>query len=365
MSDAEAKEELVGAGATPTVGERQYEAGIVKADEPEMVSGCCGSSPAPCPEAPVFSRPHVSEAAPRRVAVVLNPFGGNGRGRRLWKYLEPRLADAGVDVDLHRTERAGHATDIARELDCDGVDVVVVIGGDGSLNEVVQGVMAREDPAAFPPISIQPGGTGNSVALSMGLVDKRDAADALLRGRVQEIDVARVEWGSGDAAERNFMLNVLGWGAGADANETAEGCRCLGQKRYDYGALVQICKNRDREATFFFDGEPVQDNFVFALVQNNQHSGVGLRVCPFAVMDDGLFDVIFMPKISRGATLDLFDRLKKGGTHVYDENLQYRRFRTMRIETGDSEDLVNVDGENCARTPCELTVLPRQLRVVA
>lgn len=361
--EEEQKEPL--AAVPREVGEDEYEAGLIKM-EPEVVSGCCGSSYAAVPPHPAFLHPPGEPSAVRRVAVILNPFGGNGRGKRCWKKAEPRLAEAGVEVALHQTERAGHATEIARGLDTEGVDAIVSVGGDGTLHEVIQGLMARDDSAALPPLCILPGGTGNSVALTMGLIEPDAAVDALLRGAPQAMDLALVRHGQPGEEKELYACNIVGAFMAADANERAEKLRCCGMLRYDVAAVCEMCANPPHEAVVTYDEQEVSDKWAMVMVQMNQHSGVGLRFAPLAKMDDGLLDVVALPRRGRAKLAKIFDQLKKGAVHVYNPDAEYRRVRRLHIRSlEDGEELINVDGENIATTPCEVTVVPGALRVFA
>jgi len=258
-----------------------------------------------------------------------------------------------------QNEKARKCNKMAKEIEFPGIEAFVVIGGDGTFHEFITGLMERKDSKLIP-IGLIAGGTGNSVLTSLGMLDTVKATEAIIKGSKRKVDLGKVSHTDGVT----YMFNLLGWGLGVDANVTAESCRCCGPARYNCGALVQICKGTERTAHIEIDGEVMEKKYSIIMVQNNQHGGSNLRLAPYAHINDGLLDVIFLEQRPRCRILKLFDELKREGSHVYFEEVDYRRFKKMVITTK-SNNLLNIDGENRDSTPCTIEVMPSVIEIFA
>ncbi|CEP00658.1 unnamed protein product (mitochondrion) [Plasmodiophora brassicae] len=316
------------------------------------------------PRDSLIHRPTVESVAAKvqRIVVILNPFSGNGRGNRAWSKVQPVFEAANIHITLRTTESQKHAVTIARELGADAGDALVVIGGDGTLSEVLAGMMTAPHKIDIP-VGLIPGGTGNSVACSLGIKDPEVAARAIVGGRHCPIDIGKIICTSNGTKREHFMINLCGFGLGVDANVTAANLRLFGKMRYDVGAFWQILKGRRRNMTISIDGDNVEGDILIVMIQNNKHGGVGLRLAPAAIMDDGLLDIVVLPNIGRAGTLSLFSRLKDNGKHVSDKAVVYRRFRKVTLKP-DQPQRYNLDGENFDEyTEMEIEVVPRAINM--
>jgi len=347
------------------------------------------------------------EASPtlevRKVCVVWNPFSGKGKGRKAHAFVVPKLQQAGIAVTSFQTARAKHAQDlVAREIeDFDEYDVVCVVGGDGTLNEVVNGLALRtqalsdgagaQELPCCKPIALIPGGTGNSFAMDLGFTGRKavqTALQALLGGRLRSCDAALVKMsapqeGPSDAPvkeEARYMVNLVGLGIGVDANLRAEWWRCCGPIRYDWSILLEILaidvnKGDSQTVTVYSEpaaegGQAVGESTTFekgvgiVMIQNTVHGGAGLKLAPNALIDDGYMDLIMADKLGSLATLGLFNKVKAGGKHVHDPRVTEKKFTRLTF-TSETEKWVNIDGENCGKTPIDVTVKPRMFQVFA
>jgi YegS/Rv2252/BmrU family lipid kinase len=347
------------AGRVPTTSLAPDRPGQLHIEPPSFSSGCCGGDPDAPPYCSGFSRVEGKlEPVPvRNVFVVLNPHGGNGRGARAWAVVRSVFEENGVKFELLETERPRHATEALQRKNLDGFDAVVVVGGDGTISESLRGMMLREDKRVIP-FGLVPGGTGNSVVVTMEATDPRRAALNIVRGFVRRIDVGKVVTDEGTF----YMLNIVGFGLASESNVTAENLRCCGRCRYDVAGLYNICLCKRRSTRLRIDGEDIERDVAFAMVQNNQHSGVEMRFAPYAKLDDGLFDLILFPHASVCRLLSAFDALKKGGRHIYFPECEYRRFRSLQV-VSEHKSVVNIDGECNAFTPLSLDILPGALPV--
>jgi diacylglycerol kinase (ATP) len=272
------------------------------------------------------------------------------------------FAAAGAKVDVLVTSRPGQASGIARVADTSAYDALCVVGGDGTLHEVANGLMqravAKQSQPATIPLGMIPAGTGNSLASSLGIRDVSGAVQRILTGSTRPLDVVRVEAGG----ETDYCLNLIGWAAGHAINATAERLRWLGNPRYAAAALWHVLMARACPAKIVLDDEQVDDKFLLVLACNTRYVGSGMLAAPHAKIDDGLVDVVLVRRASRWRLLALLRRVHDG-SHLEMPEVECRPVRRLVIETPSPEPL-NLDGELKGATPLAAEVLPRALQLV-
>ena len=292
----------------------------------------------------------------QRYVLIVNPWGGRGKGLPAAQRAKFLLEQAGTQVELIATEAPGHAATLVRTLDLDDCAGLCLVGGDGTLHEAVNGLMQRERPSAIP-IGVVPGGTGNSVGWHLGYRTVEQAVEKILASHVRPLDLARVMLPD----EIVYCVNIVAWGAAVDINETAERHRWLGAARYTLSPLWHILKPRRRFARLEFDGQASDDEFLFAVACNTRFTGHGMNLAPRADMGDGLLDVVLVRRASRWELLQVFRRVF-AGTHVDLPCVEYRQVKRFCIEA-DGSDRLDLDGELKGRAPFSVDVAPGALRV--
>jgi diacylglycerol kinase (ATP) len=290
-----------------------------------------------------------------RFVVVVNPRGGKRQGLPVLERVRPILA-AGAELDVRVTERSEHAGEIAHALDLHGYDGICVIGGDGTVHEVADGLMRRGVPVSIP-LGIIPAGTGNTLHQQIGCGDPLEAARRIAAGNTQPLDIARVAM-NGRVV---YCANIIGWGAVADINSTAESLRMLGPPRYALAALWHIARYRRRPIRLVLDGGVSDDEFLFVIACNTKFTGSGMKLAPHAEIGDGKIDVVVVRRASRRELLKLFSRVFDG-SHLSLGCVEYHQVRSFAIESECCEQL-NLDGEMKGNAPVSAEVLPGALRV--
>ena len=310
--------------------------------------------------APVFVHPGEPRDECSRVHLLVNPFAGKKRGRSVAEQVVERLEAAGVSTTCGYSAYSGHLVTMASALVVEKGDIVAVVGGDGSLSEVITGrmLLGKSGKETF---AIVPAGTGNSQAHDLGVNSVDSAINAILAGRAQALDLARVELteglpgSTGDSMVR-YSHNLVTWGLGVDSTIQAEKMRWMGPARYDVGILLAILAARRRTATLTLDDRFITDDFTLFLVQNSQTGGSMLPLAPGASMDDGLMDIGILKKMSRRDVLKAFGMLKREGRHVFHPRVDYHRFTQLSIQT-EEPTAINIDGENIGSTPLSMQVV--------
>jgi len=298
------------------------------------------------------------EARRKRFAVIVNPRGGTRRGLAVLEQVRPVFAQAEAELDVRVTERSGHARQLAATLELAGCDGLCVIGGDGTVHEVVAGLNERARPASVP-LGLIPAGTGNTLHQEVGCTSPTEAAQRILAGETRALDAVRVTMPD----EVVHCVNIIGWGAIADINRTAERLRCFGRYRYAVAALSHVVRARRRRARLILDGQILDGDFVFVIACNTKTTGSGMILAPQAEIDDGKFDLVILRSTSRAEMLKVLTRVFDG-SHLSLPSIAYHRVRSLEILYEGPEPL-DLDGEIKGRAPFRAEIVPAALRVFA
>lgn len=282
--------------------------------------------------------------------IIVNPRAGHGRGAAAIEALREALVRRGLDGDPILTERPGHATAIARELA--GVERrIAILGGDGTISEVAQALAGSQTELA-----ILSAGTGNDVARSLGLPlhDLDAALDVAFDGSVIEIDVGRER-------DRHFV-SVLGLGFPAIVAEQANRTRLRGSTAFFVAVYRAMSRLEPVPMVIQLDDRTLEQECVAVMVQNTPFTGGGLHMAPGARVDDGLLDVVVVDGIGKLDLMVNFPRVYRG-RHLDHPSFALHRTRSLRIDSLSPLPKM-FDGDLWGRSPVEVTVVPRALRVV-
>lgn len=266
----------------------------------------------------------------KHIALIIH---GARADRADLRHLVSWVRDKGHFVETLTTYEAGEATALAADAARRGVDVVAAAGGDGTLNEVVNGLDGYDVPLGIIPV-----GTANDFASQVGIpADADHAMDVILQRKPRRLDTASLNG-------RRF-LNVSTGGVGADATaETpAEAKESLGPVAYAISGMRKFAEFREYHARFAGDGFVYEGGFLMFAVGVTRSTGGGTLVTPMASATDGLLDLCIVERMSRGEFARTVLRIKRG-EHVGHEGVHYVQLRSVTIDGRDSM-AVNVDGE--------------------
>lgn len=297
-----------------------------------------------------------------RWRVIVNPASGRPDGGAGWRAIESELQAAGVDFDVVRTGQPGHGAELARAALLQGHRRIAVAGGDGSVNEVVHGIMnAGLADTRETTLAVIPTGTGNDWARTLG-VSRRPAeiARVIAAGRTMLHDVGAIDLPGRDPARRWF-INVAG--AGYDAYVTERVPRPVpGAFTYLKIALQGLAAFRPPLVRITADGATLEGRMLLAFVANAQYCGNRMHVAPTARVDDGLLDLLAVRELSLAAVLPKLVKLYSGRI-LGDPAVTHRRARRVRIEAS-PPTVIQADGQIVGATPAEFSLLAQALRVV-
>lgn len=283
-----------------------------------------------------------------RTLVILNPYARRGSGGRRVDEASKALRDAGVQFQLVQTTGAGDAERLAAKAVQDGYDRIISAGGDGTLSEVVNGLLRATNGGPTPPLGVLPIGAGNDFADMLGgSRDLRVAAAAIARGITRPIDAASVN-------DRYFDNNCA---LGMEASVTLESSRIKslsGNLRYVVALLRALRKLETWRLNVMWDGGCFDGPAHMLSICNGPRCGGLFKMAPDARFDDGLLDFVIAPAMSRSSVMLLTPRIVTGG-HVRDPRIHYVRARELRVEIEPGAP-VHADGEIIAAAATSLHV---------
>ncbi len=295
-------------------------------------------------------------AGSQRFVVIVNPASGHRRGKQVLEQIRPIFDSADSELDVRLCEEPRHALRLAASLDLSKYDGCLVIGGDGTVHEVVNGLLQRGEQISLP-LGLIPAGSGNTLHLHQGGLNPEESARRILAGQTRALDVARVTM----SEEVVYCINIVGWSAVVDINCLAERLRLLGPLRYAIATLCFMCRPRPRFARLILDDQVSEDKFLLVVGCITKFTGNGMMLAPRAEIDDGKIDVVVVRQASRLEMLRLFRRVFDG-SHVELPHVEYHQVRRFAIELDDQQPL-NLDGEVAGRAPFSVEMMPGALRI--
>ena len=291
----------------------------------------------------------------------MNPAAAGGTTGKRWPEIAHRAAQRGLDGDALISEQPGQLTSLAADAVAGGATRLVVVGGDGSVNEVVNGIA----DAHGVELAVIPRGTGWDFVRTFDIPRDLDAAvDVALTGSVREIDLGAVTyrtWGGEDA--RSVFANVASAGiSGAIAQRANESSKALGGKvSYYWATLAVFVGWQTGEMRVTVDGESRNGKMIDAVVCNGRYLGGGMMMCPEAEPDDGVFDVLLIGDVTKRDLLLVLPKTYKGN-HLPHPRLELLRGKVVTVESAEPLP-IELDGEQPGTTPARFEVLPRALRL--
>ncbi len=288
--------------------------------------------------------------------VICNPTSGGGA----YDPDELRAEFDGYELDWVQTEGPGDAGEAAAEW---REGLLIVAGGDGTINDVVNGL----GKAGFPEgvtLGILPAGTGNDLAATLRIPDDPDEAEDVIRqGRVRTLDVARVR---SDGIGERFFINVATGGLGAEISDANEGELKKRWGKLSYlRASFEIAKDFDvKELDLYLDGELRRVRAVNVVVGNCRFAGGGWLAAPRANPEDGLLDVVIIEKLGLTDLLQLAPASVARSDYLGKEGVFSARAKEIQVGTQPPGLEFTVDGEVVGDEPARFSVVPHALKVI-
>ncbi|MEM4068948.1 MAG: diacylglycerol kinase family lipid kinase [Thermoplasmatales archaeon] len=281
---------------------------------------------------------------------IVNRTAGNGRAGREWDRIYPKISRLFLDMKVAFTEYPGHASKLASESTD---ETIISCGGDGTLNEIVNGVAGKK-----VKIGIIPLGTGSDFGKTVGISELNKAISTIKRGKTKKIDVGKIIF-LGDGNTRLFV-NILEIGFGAEVMNFVNSHKFFGKLSFLLGVISVIRKLKRFTIDFNYDGNNKVDT-IEVIVANGRYFGGGMLASPNSRIDDALLDLHILRPYSRIKTLLNLNKLISGKYISMGLSIEGRSERFTFLDKG---NLIEVDGEVVGRTPIEVTVLPAYLEMI-
>ena len=303
-----------------------------------------------------------------KACVILNPNAASGKVKRRWSTAQPVLERKLEQVEVLFTEKPNHATQLTRRALQDGADLIIAVGGDGTLNEVVNGFFL-DDRQISPDaaLALLPIGTGGDFRRSAGLPSSlKEVINLIASGTTLRVDVGklRLTTHGGEPVDRYF-INLVSFGMGGEVSVHAKTnflSSVNGKAAFFWATIRSFIAYRAKKIQLELDGKVQLSNYAIvniALGNGNYHGG-GMHPCPLARLNSGSLDVTVIDKIGMFGFLVSLPAIYSNNIYRHPK---VHHFRAKRIlASSDESVLAEVDGESLGGLPMEASVLPRAIK---
>jgi YegS/Rv2252/BmrU family lipid kinase len=296
---------------------------------------------------------------PSDVFFLVNPAAENGSTGRLWPELARRAAELGLEGEALVSERPGQLTELARDA-AGGASLLVAVGGDGTVNEIANGIAGLE-----VELAVIPRGTGWDFVRTYGIPRQFDeAVRVALGGKTRVIDLGRAHFRTDGGGEgESWFANIASAGmSGAIARRANASSKALGGKvSYAWSTVAVFARWRNGEVQVSVDGERRVSRMHDVVVANGRFFGGGMMICPEARPDDGLLDVLLIGDLTKGDLLLTLPKTYRG-RHLPHPKAELLRGRTVEVDAFEPLP-VELDGEQPGTTPARFEAVPGALRL--
>jgi YegS/Rv2252/BmrU family lipid kinase len=298
---------------------------------------------------------------------IVNPNAGKGKGKKDWDQISGLLEKAGLRFFMKFTESKGHAMRLVREAVINGSRKIMTIGGDGTLNEVVNGVFIQ-NACASQEITLAsiPVGTGNDWGRMFGIGTVYvNAVDIIREGRSMLHDIGVADFQDESGQKRRYFINIAGLGFESEVvrKTNYQKDRGHGGKTiYFYNLLTSLLAYRNTPAEIIIDGERKSAEIFSINIGNGRYCGGGMRQTPDALPDDGLLDVTVINGMGKLEIIRNLNILYNGKILSHPKVDGYR-CKNLKI-ISEKKIWVEADGESLGHTPAEFSILPASIRII-
>jgi len=299
--------------------------------------------------------------------VIVNPNAGNGKGKKDWDRIAGHFAAHEIPIVSKFTERKGHAIEYTRSAIENGYRKIISLGGDGTLNEVVNGIFTQNScPTKEITVGMLPVGTGNDWGRMFGIPLVYDTAVRVIKEyKTMPHDIGLITYFTGEEQHKRYFINIAGLGFEALVVKKTNKQKDKGRSNnaiYFYNLLSSLIAYRNTPVEFEIDGKKNSATIFSINVGNGRYCGGGMRQTPEALPDDGLFDITVIKEMGR---IEIIKSLKLlyDGTILSHPKVDGYRSNNLKVS---SECILfaEADGESLGHTPLEFSIIPSGLNIV-
>jgi len=303
--------------------------------------------------------------SPLHAKIIVNPVAGAGRTRREWPRIMGLFKGKGLRFEYSLTEAPGHAIELASEAAKNGYDMVVSVGGDGTINEIVNGLYASGN-IKENALGIVSTGTGSDYIRTLGVPRRcEEACNRLLEPKKRTVDLGVVEYTKDGSVHQRLFVNFAGFGFDAEiVRRTIQQFKALGSlPSYLMGLLTTLVTYRNKDISMKIDGELIEKRVCTVIMSNGKYGGGGMYAAPNADLADGLLDALIIGDMSKPDLLASLPRIYKG-THLTHRKVAIKKAREVEVTCRNGRMQLQADGELLGEVPARFRVLPAALNVI-
>ena len=294
----------------------------------------------------------------KNVLCIVNPVSGLKKSLKVFTEVKNLIESRGFTPQLLKTEYAGHAKKVISELQPNDFNRILIFGGDGTVNEVINGLY-QSDLCSLFPIGIIPTGSGNSVVHDMGYLDYHIAIERALSDNIRLMDVNKAVFDN----EVRLSVSVIGWGMFSFGNVLAEKLRFLGTIRYDIASIIKLLEKAIYKAKISIDDKSSDISCAFMVGCNSMYTGKGMKIAPLGGFYDDMIDmVVVKDDVSRLQLTTIFKKVYTGD-HINLPYVQTSQVRSFSIDAL-KDSYFNVDGETIKSRKVSVEILPKTIKLL-
>jgi len=303
-----------------------------------------------------------------RYRIIANPVADKGGSKKILPAVEKQLKAKGLHFDVVQTQHAWHAADLAQQAVAAGYDVVVAAGGDGTMNEVLNGLLLAKDAGlGSAALGVIPIGQGNDFCFSMGLPTNWKAAiDVLAQGQPRLIDVGCVRGGLYPSGR--FLGNGAGIGFDASVNIVSRSLKLTGFMSYLVAALKTLFLDfHTPKMEIILDNQTLVQETLMVSIMNGRRMGGGFLMTPQSLPDDGVFDICIANKVSPLRALTIIPSFFNGTQAAHRNVIHFHRSQRVTVRALTDSLPCHADGEVISTRSPELSleIIPKAIELIA
>lgn len=296
--------------------------------------------------------------------LIVNPIAGARRTAKKWPQIMRLLKSLGLRFEYDLTEGPRHAIELAKSAANKGYDLVVSVGGDGTLNEVMNGLYEAGNIRNVT-LGIISTGTGSDYIRTIGIPRPyEEACQCLISPKRLTVDLGIIEYINNGQTVKRLFINFAGLGFDAEVvKATTQKFKALGViPSYLMGLLISLLFYENREVSLIMDGEREERKVCTVLMSNGKYGGGGMLATPNADPTDGLFEVLIIDDLTKLDLLWSLPRVYKG-THLTHSKVTIKRAKEVEIRPA-QQTALQADGELLGEAPARFRVMPAALNIV-
>ena len=298
--------------------------------------------------------------------VIINPAAGNSKAGKRWARINRLLKEANIEFDYTMSSARGDVINIAQKVITEGCRNIIGVGGDGTNNEILNGIMQSGVRTTDITYGVIPVGTGNDWIRTHKIPkNSRKAIQLIKAGKTMHQDVGLVTYMNDGKQKKRYFMNVAGMSYDAIVTKASDEKGIFASNKILYLYLVFSCL-RDFIAPrgrVFFDGKTDEDNYYLINIGICRYSGGGMQLVPHSIPDEGQFALTLARNLSKFEVIRATPLLYNGKAGQHPKVDLYHA-QSIRVEATNEPILLEVDGEFLGNTPAEFTLLKKALKVI-